>query len=179
MKFKLLTVFLGLIAFGSLQTVSAISDEDNVTLNVVLKPIQTLTIKGDRIVNLEYKTRENYDEGVSVEKADHIEIYSTGGFEVKVKSSGPLVGTSTDNIDASDIKVVASKGTSNSLNPSFSTGTVLGTEGATLLTSEVGGVDQTFNIKYEAAGGNKYLNLYKGENPTIFETTVTYTIFAK
>lgn len=181
MKFNFLTVLFSIIAISSLQTVVAQAKaEDNVTLNVKLSPIQTLTINDDsRIVNLEYKTKEDYADGVSVVKADHIKIYSTGGFEIKVKSDGPLVGTD-DNINVSDIKITATKGTTNSLDPKFFDETALTVgQGATILTSGVGGVDQTFNVKYAAAGDNKYLNLYKGENPTVFTATVTYTILAQ
>lgn len=176
----LLTMFFSVIAFGTVQTATAqTGNEDNVTLNVKLSPIQTLTINSERIVNLEYKTTTDYADGVSKQINDHIKIYSTGGFEVKVKSDGPLVGQS-DNINANDIKITATKGTTNTLSPTFYDETALEVGvGATIFSSATGGVDQTFNVKYAAAGGNKYVNLYKGENPTVFTATVTYTILAK
>jgi hypothetical protein len=33
-------------------------------------------------------TLQNYQEGVSVNMDDHLEVFSTGGFEVKVKTDG-------------------------------------------------------------------------------------------
>ena len=182
MKFNFLTVLLSILSLSSLQTVVAqtTKTEDNVTLNVKLSQIQTLTINEDsRVVDLEYKTTDDYANGVSVLKANHIQIYSTGGFEIKVKSDGPLIGTN-DNINVSDIKITAAKGTTNSLNPTFFNETPLTVgQGATILTSDLGGVNQTFDITYAAAGDNKYVNLYNnGENPTKFTATVTYTILA-
>lgn len=60
----------------------------NVTLNVKLKPIQTLVVNSrQRTVDLEYNSKEDYKNGVSKTNADHLNIYSTGGFQVNVKSA--------------------------------------------------------------------------------------------
>lgn len=160
------------------------SDNDKVNLAVHIYPIQTLVIKNEKDVVLEYKTKEHFKEGVSKKVDDHIEVYSTGGFVIMAKTKNPnLVGISSNQktIASSDIKLLATNGTS-----SLGVGGMVEAQlngsatGVSLLTSSVGGVDKTFNVEYFAAGGNKYINHYvNGETPTKYTTEVTYTIVAK
>lgn len=85
---------------------------DDVTLNIKLRPIQTITINpAQKAVNLIYDTKDKYDKGVSREYADHIEVFSTGGFTVSVKSNGDFVRrTGSETIVAGDVKIIATKG---------------------------------------------------------------------
>lgn len=169
-------------------TTPVTANEGKVNLSVHIYPIQTLVIKNEKDVVLEYKTKEHFKEGVSKKVDDHIEVYSTGGFEIKAKTSNPnLVGTNpnTKTIASSDIKLLATNG-SKSLNMvATDVGNMVatqldGTTEVSLLTSSVGGVDKTFNVEYSAAGGDKYINHYvNSENPTKYTTEVTYTIVAK
>lgn len=164
------------------------SDNDKVNLAVHIYPIQTLVIKGSKDVVLEYRTKDDFKNGVSTDVEDHIEVYSTGGFEIKAKTSNVnLVGTgaNTKTIASSDIKLLATNG-SKSLNMvatdvgSMVKAQLNGATEVSLLTSSVGGVDKTFNVEYFAAGGNKYINHYvNGETPTKYTTEVTYTIVAQ
>lgn len=85
----------------------------NVTLNVKLKPIQTLVVNNiQTTVNLEYSSKEDYSTGVTSTNADHLSIYSTGGFEVKVKSAAASMATTAGSktIYANSIQITASAG---------------------------------------------------------------------
>lgn len=187
MKTKFLIVFFALIvSYGTsslyAQTTTTEGASDQVTLNIRLKAIQTLLVNsGQKVVNLDYNTTSDYANGVSSDQADHLTIYSTGGFEIKAKSSSAaLTNDGGKNIEVSDIKITASKGATNKLIGVDYLSSALSADGTTIVKSDMGGVNQTFNIKYQSAGADKYINHYKHkEDPTYFTTTVTYTIYAK
>lgn len=81
--------------------------QNSVTLNVNLYPIQTLMVNtSQKEVNLEFKTREDYRNGVVSEQQDHLTIYSTGGFQVKVSA----VTAAIDKDVLSNISIMPSSG---------------------------------------------------------------------
>lgn len=155
-----------------------------VTLNVKLNPIQTLLVNpSQNTVDLEYYTVADYEQGVTSTQNDHLTIYSTGGFQVKVKSAGSQLLTNTPgpagNINANTIQILPSAG-SDVLNGVSYTPDYLSAEDRTIIASTTGGVDKKFNIEYKGAGADAYLNHYvAGQNPTIYTTQVTYTIVAQ
>ncbi|MEG0187803.1 hypothetical protein [Algoriella sp.] len=162
------------VAFGQAQA----------TLNVKLYPIQTIVIGGNNTVNLEYKTKDNYLNGVTSDMKDHLVVYSTGGFAVKVKSENEdLVYTKdalTSKIAANTINLQATLGTGNALNASTMNNVVLSNENKNLISSNVGGTELKFNVAYNGKGNNDYVNKYYNvETPNVYTTTVTYTIEAQ
>lgn len=160
--------------------VNAQTATDNVTLNVRLHPIQTLVINPlQKEVNLDYTTIGDYDQGVTSQQADHLTVYSTGGFEVSVKSAGNLTETGGGTIDANSIQITATVGTQGIANATYGSISLLNTDKA-LITSSVGGVNKKINIAYKGAGSDAYINKYiAGQNPTVYTATVTYTIVSK
>src|SRR5690606_41588255 len=67
--------------------------QTTVTLNVKLKPIQTLVVNpAQSQVDLNYSSTEDYLNGVVSMQEDHLKIYSTGGFQVKVRSASNKIG---------------------------------------------------------------------------------------
>ncbi|MGA9213337.1 hypothetical protein [Kaistella sp.] len=156
------------------------------TLNVNIYPIQTITVNtSQKNVNLDYKTVADYANGVNLDQADHLKIYSTGAFTVSVNSSTDFLTNADakidDKIKSSDITITATKGSTNELVGATFTPATLGAAAATLITSDKGGNDKTFNINYKATGGSDaYINLYhKDQSPTVYTTNVVYTIAAK
>ena len=169
------------------QSVAIASDQ--VKLNIVLKPIQTILVNSSHdIVNFEYSSTNIYKSGVTKELGNHLSIFSTGGFEVSVKSdneSFKRVGGNTS-LALSDMKIVASNGSKTNSSESYKTVT-LSTATVNLIESTKGGRDLQYNVTYNnSAGGNdKYLNEYKyiatanTGKEAIFTTDITYTIIAK
>ncbi|HCC93194.1 MAG TPA: hypothetical protein DEQ26_02490, partial [Flavobacteriaceae bacterium] len=100
----ILTIFCALVSGMALAQKTA-----SATLNVKLYPIQTILIGTDNTVNLEYQTKEDYSNGVTKTMNDHLIVYSTGGFAVKVKSENENLvftkGSTTDNIAANTINL--------------------------------------------------------------------------
>lgn len=158
---------------------------DNVTLNVKLNPIQTLVVNsGQKIVNLEYKNVGDYSNGVKSTQADHLKIYSTGAFAVTVNSDVDDIKRAggAETIAASGIKVKAEMGSTNGLTNATLSEVSLSKAGGTntIIQSAVGGVDKNFDITYSGLGANAYVNKYfNAEKPTVYTTTVTYTIAAQ
>jgi len=159
-------------------------DSDEVTLNVRLYPIQTIVVNSSqKIVNLDYQTTDDYANGVALDQADHLNIYSTGGFQISAKSSTTTLESAhqdvPENIDASDIIITPSLGTSGLSGTNFQT-ISLTNQDQPIISNPTGGVNKTFNIKYEAAGADAYVTKYFNvENPTTYTTTVVYTLEAQ
>lgn len=159
---------------------------DNVTVNIKLYPIHTLVLNPaseHKVVDLEYKTENDYLNGVSAVRENHLSIFSTGGYAVTVKSTNAeltsQINSPNGNINANTINITASNGT-NSNNEAAYFSQALSTMGGTILTATNGGIENTYNIIYNGKNGNAYLNYYvAGQNPTVYTTTVTYTIVAK
>lgn len=169
-------IFGSLVLFGMV-TVSA----QSVTLNVRLKPIQTLVINSaQKVVNLDYTTKDDYSNGVSSVNADHLSIYSTGGFQVKVKSSTAVMQNGAKSIQANSIQIKATAGSEAVNGAQYAQNVQLSATEATLVTSTVGGVDKKINIEYKGAGANAYLDNYiAGQTPSVYSTELTYTIIAQ
>lgn len=162
----------------------AMKAQQTVTLNVRLNPIQTLVVNNSqKIVNLDYVTKDDYANGVSSLNPDHLSIYSTGGFQVKVKAANSAlqnVNNINKSIQANTIRIKASAGTDGLSGAQYAQNATLSANETNLVTSTLGGVDRKINIEYKGAGANAYLNKYiAGQDPTVYTTELTYTIIAQ
>src|SRR5690606_7054093 len=129
--------------------------------------------------------KADYINGVELIQPDHLNIYSTGAFVVKVKSNeGNLVNNRYGNkIVSSDIEISTLAGELNPFKGEAGTEntkvTLSGTE-QSLIQSNVGGVNKTVSIKYKASGNSSYVEKYiNNESPSIYSTQVVYSIEAK
>lgn len=161
------------------------ADAASTTLNVNLSPLQTIEVNNS-VVNLNYSTKDHYKNGVTEKRDNHLTVYSTGGFEVRVKADTDAMthGVATDGqkMETSKITVKASEGSTNVLGGSSYAGDVpLGANDKTLFSNRTGGVDKNFAVTYQGAGGDAFVNNYnnRGEGASVYTTTVTYSIVAK
>ena len=152
----------------------------NVTLNVKLKPIQTLVINtAQRSVDLEYSSKDDYKNGVTSTNNDHLSIYSTGGFEVKVKSNTVAMTNGAKTINTSSIQLTPTAGSKAVSGATYSIITLAETE-KVIVSSTSGGVDKNISVAYKGAGADAYLDNYiAGQTPTVYTTELTYTIVSK
>lgn len=157
--------------------------QSEVTVNIKLYPIQTLVVNQGK-VDINYTTKEDYNDGVTVQEPEHITVYSTGGFTVQVKAkSANLVNSDpaiTETISAGDIEISAIE--SQSSTPGITLNSVaLDTNPKNLIVSPSGAIDKSFDISYAAKGDlNQYVNKYFNANePTIYSTDVVYEIVAR
>src|SRR5690606_37430535 len=107
---KILTASIVLVLF-SVNVNAQDANTGAVTLNVRLHHIQTLIINPDqKVVDLDYDTKDDYANGVQVTKNDHLQVYSTVGFGLKVKASGSEPTGTANTIAANTIGITASPG---------------------------------------------------------------------
>ena len=159
---RLFTITLFCIMLFSIQA----QQSDNVTLNIILRPIQTITVNPlQKTVDLVYDSVDKYEQGNSSRQTEHLEIFSSGGFAVQVS------GTSFE-MDG-DIKIIADPVQPN---PTYSfTSVDLNQTPTDLIVGGRGG-RQKFNVTYDNSGGaNKYFDKeYK-----TYTSEITYTITAR
>ena len=151
--------------------------QNSVTLNVNLYPIQTLLVNtAQKEVNLEYNTREDYRNGVVSEQQDHLIIYSTGGFQVKVSA----VNAAIDNDMLNNISIIPTSG-SKPLNQSHVTytGKNISEIEQPIISATKGAIDKNVNINYKGAGNDALVGLTKNNTPATHTYTVLYTIVSQ
>lgn len=151
------------------------------TLNINLYPVQTIEVNTTGMsVDLDYRNREDYQTGVEATANDHLKIYSTGGFAIKVKSASSSLSSTLKNdsfIAAEDISITATKGTTNGMEKFTSAKVFLSPAETELISSSTGAANRTFNINYRAKGDDEYLNkFFNSQKPTVYTTQVVYII---
>ena len=184
MKTKNVLIVAAIIISGILNVngvlAQTLTNSDNVTLNIKLNPIQTISVlPGEEKVDIEYTTINDYNNGVSVKRDNHLQVFSTGGFQVKVNSAANLVNSLNETISASDVTVLATNGADNEVENEITEPVALGGD-QILIASTTGGRNLNYNVTYNNTLGaaDKYLNLYDKEANNVFTTEVTYTIIA-
>src|SRR5690606_11262076 len=103
MRKFILTAAITLTAF-----VGAFAQTATANLSVTINPIQTIKVNTAN-VNLNYSSTEHYKNGVTEVRPDHLTVYSTGAFQVKVKAAD-LTSAGSETIAASGITVTAENG---------------------------------------------------------------------
>lgn len=177
-----LIILSGILNVNSVFAKDTNNTDDNVTLNIILNPIQTIQVNSEqKTVEIGYYEIDDYQKGVSAFRENHLQVFSTGGFAVTVKSNSDFLTSenNTNKIDAKDITVIAAREPDDDRNEVF-TEVALGLSGGTLIASDKGGRDLKYNVTYnnELGGNDNYLNLYDKDANNIFTTEVTYTIIA-
>ena len=179
-------IILAFLSFYSVSFSQESGISEAVSVNIKLYPIHTLTLnpsQDHKVVDLEYKTEEDYLNGVSQHRSNHLSIFSTGAYEVKVRSTSPdFVSNSpgtAGHIQAGSVNIIASDGSNHEGGASYIVQS-LSTSEATIVSATRGGVENNYNIEYRGKNGNAYQNHYvSGQNPSVYSATLTYTIVAK
>lgn len=150
----------------------------SVSLNIKLHPIQTLIVNpSQETVNLDYRTKSDYENGVTSKQVDHLSVFSTGGFEIKVKGND-LVNNSRS-ISAQDVFIQPYDGSNALSGVTYHPVDLNGSE-TLIISSDKGSINKTFSVDYSAKGDFKYLDLYRySDMANIFSTTVIYLINPK
>ena len=159
------------------------SSEGNVSLNIKLYPIHSLVVNSaqdHREVTLEYKTEADYLNGVSSHKPNHINVYSTGGFEIKVKSSDNELRSNTlQTINSNTVEIRISNGENAPQDGVLMTQRISSQE-STIVTSTLGTFNGNYNVEYKGMGANEYINGFVANQPsTAYNTNLTYIIIPK
>ncbi|MBB1138713.1 hypothetical protein [Myroides sp. WP-1] len=144
-------------------------------LNVVLKPIQSIKINDQQQqINLSFETVEDYTKGKISDQADHIEIMSSGTYEIRVVANSPLQHDS-DEIRLENIGLNPSLGGIGEFRETISLLPVsLSMREKNMIQSNVGDVKRTFNVSYKMNASDELLNKSIGT----YSTVITYTILS-
>ena len=170
-------------------SVKAQSDAGSVTVNIIFRPVQTITVSPEqKVIDLSYNTVDDHQDGVSVTVDNHLTVFSTGGFLVSVEATSDhftrLGGSET--IPVSDVVIRPTGGSDGSDSGSSGSGTVfsdaiLSSSPAPLITSDKGGRDLKYDITYDnsvAGSAQHYINRYESSDgaATVYTSNITYTI---
>ena len=166
-------------------TTTAATTKDKTTFNLNLYPIQSIMVNTAHIsVEMNYKTVDDYVNGVTdVEMADHLTVFSVGGFKVSVNSEADNLENSTTSskISASSIKLNVANGTTNPFTANYEADVALTKAPQQLFSSTTGTINSSFNVTFKGLGGNDFAKpeyFQLNGNPTVHTTTVTYEITA-
>ncbi len=151
----------------------------SVRLNVILSQVQSLTVnEAQSQVDLHFSSKEDFRNGVNINEQNHLNVFSSGRFVVKVSAQSDLVRPGGRPIPASTIAVTP-----------IATGGVTGvpgmiTENRVSLSPQVarpiikspthGTIATSFDVLYHASGEG-YALLDNGT----YSATVVYTIEAE
>ncbi len=142
------------------------------TVNIKLNAMQAILVN-DTEVDLEYTTLENYNKGVEDTKTGHLTVYSVGGFIVNVKSDGDFINGS-NSIPAKDVIISATPAGDS---PGTFSSVELSTTANTLITSDTGGFEKKYDVKYSnKLAGEAFA--YAGKEGGNYTAIVTYEIIA-
>lgn len=160
-------LFISLKGFGQANAQSSLS--------VILKPIQAIKInEQQQNVNLSLETVEDYTLGKVSEQTDHIEIMSSGTYEIRVAAASPLVNQG-ESISIGHVQLNPSLGTVGEYRENIALYPVtLSLSDNNIVKSSLGDVKRTFNISYKISAGEELLNKTTGT----YSTVITYTILS-
>lgn len=175
----LIATFL-LCSIGAVLAQSPIQNKGDVTLNVKLEQIMELKIN-QTSVDLVYSTMQHYNDGVSETINDQITVSATGGFKIQVVATEFSNVPDGKTFPLNSVSIQAIQGTTNPITAQgFGTAALnLSTTTQTLFTSNDGGFEKNFGVKYTGAKDNAYFNILGTETDRTVTTTVTYTIVAQ
>ena len=168
----------GVLFLGLALLSGAAFSQTGVRLNIELHDVQHLVINPDQsTVTLAYHTLADYQNGVeSVQKA-HLSVFSTSGYEVKVKMANQdfikLGQAQTEKIPAPLIRV---KATATHIGQAVNTASVLSTNKETIISSDSPTLNGLFDVTYTGPGADGLMQYVEKNNTVTFTNDVLYSI---
>lgn len=160
----------------------------NSTLNVVLSDVRSIKVNPSQTnVSLIFANAADYNNGVSSNQVGHLEVTSTGGYAIKVKSSGPTLVNGANAIPVNTITLTPTTGTqaapsgnvvgisipgANNVQKASLLSAILNPTAVDFISSPTGATKLYYDVKYQASGGTSYINKAAGT----YSTTITYSI---
>lgn len=171
-KFRMLAVCLLIACLGGVRRTYA-QASDNATLNVVLADVRSIKLNpAQTTVQLNFNNANDYQNGVVLNQNAHLEVTSTGGFQVKVKSSGASLQNGINTIPVSTITMIPSLSSGYvDMGASFQTVTLSPTQ-QQMITTPNGSSKIVFDVRYQASGGQPFIDKPAGT----YVTTITFSI---
>ena len=177
----------GVMAEGPSAYVNNRVSSDAVVVNLKFAPIQSIQVNPDqKTVNFVFDSPEDYTDGLSEAektqlKTDHLTVYHSGPFNVKVKSLG-FVNNGTTLAETNHVNIIATIGTNSAVTTddvTYAEVSLAATDGADFINSTKGGMGFTFDVTYDHVGDiTKYINHDFNSTEKTYVATVTYEIFS-
>jgi hypothetical protein len=177
---KKLSGYLSMLCItGCCLTVSA---QESVRVNVVLHRVQNLTVNpAQQTTTLTYKTLDDYQNGVEVLQKEHLNVFSTTGYVVKVRLADPrytqVIAGNEEQADMPAIRVSARSAAAQpltELTPQFA-----GATNETIISNRSASMNEVFDVLYQGPGNNAMSRFVKGAEVTELFNTVLYSIEAR
>lgn len=172
---KITLVFALLLTFVTIQ-ISA-QTEATANLTVKLKAIQSITVSNPAVL-IELATADDYKNGKTETVNNHLNVFSAGGYIVRVSSQeSNLTNINGETLAVDNISISANGagalGTPVVLQKAANLG-----EAPILIRSATGTVGTDYNVNYIAAGNEaNYVAAFDTAKPNLdFEVDVLYTI---
>lgn len=192
-------LFVGALIAASLFSVNSVMAEDvvtptrsesaSVTVNLKFKPVMSIMVNAasdHQNIDFLFDSQSNYNDGVTVPKKEkHLNVFSTGGFQVSLQTSGEnfISGNTNITIPVKEVTVTATASEGNKLSYALlGAGLELSNSSTPFIQSVSGGRSLDFDVEYKNPGfaAAKYINGYDKDfltgEATVFKTTLTYTI---
>ncbi len=169
----------GLLFLGLALLSGTAFSQTGVRLNIELHDVQHLVINPDQsTVTLAYHTLEDYQNGVESVQKSHLSVFSTSGYEVKVKLANQdfvKVGQAqTEKIPAPLIRV---KATATHIAQTVNTASgVLSTNKETIISSDSATLNGLFDVTYTGPGADGLMQYVEKNNTVTFTNDVVYSI---
>lgn len=171
-----------LLAFGVFICSLVVNGQTSVKINIVLNHVQNLTVNPTQeTVSLIYNTVDDYLNGVESTQKEHLNVFSTGAFVVKVKVANEdfvqIGSDATGRIRLPNVNVTAK--TVEAVTGVNTESRVLGVEETALITGDNPIINQKFDVTYKGPGNNELILYSERGKTNIFTNTVMYSIEAK
>jgi len=167
-------LFLGMVLMG----LSAYG-QGSVKLNLELHDVQHLTINPDQsVVTLAYRTLEDYKNGVELVQKAHLSVFSTSGYEVKVKlANHDFVRLSGEQNNSGMTPLVRVKANAVTPGPSMHIASKPLTTGKeTIISSNSPNFNAVFDITYQGPGPDGLIDYVEKNNAVTFTNDLLYSI---
>ncbi len=153
-----------------------------VRLNIVLNHVQNLTVNAaQETTTLTYNTVEDYSKGVEVLQKEHLNVFSTSPFVVKVRvENQDFVQIGADQQNRMRLPNISVKATSAEQgNGMILEQKILSLQESALITADNPAFNHKFDITYKGPGDNEMIKYSEFGKITTFTNVVMYSIEAK
>ena len=137
------------------------------------------------VIALNFTTTNDFTNGISLLQNSHLEVISTSGYLIKVRTSSANLVNAANKIPVNTITLtpalnISSGATTSSASQSgsstqssiYSFPVILAPNPKLMVESSIGASRTIFNVSYTASGGQEYMNKATGN----YTTTITYSI---
>jgi hypothetical protein len=166
----------GLVFFALPQLLFAQPNSASVRLNINISQVQSLTVNESQgQLDFNFSKKEDFKNGVNINERNHLNVFSSGRFVVKVSTQGNFTGVDNRFIPASSVSITPYATGGMTHVPGMITGNNVSLsprEAKTIIKSPTHGTTATsFDVLYTASGTG-YAMLDNGT----YSGTVVYTI---